>query len=62
VITTGGSASRAVEALRREGMIPVGILALVDRQEGGRERLEALDLPVHALTTAADILAHITMP
>jgi orotate phosphoribosyltransferase len=60
VITTGGSAARAVEVLRREGAIPIGILALVDREEGGRERLEALDLPVRALTTATDILPHIT--
>ena len=56
VITTGGSASRAVEAVRREGVIPLAILALVDRQEGGRETLEALGLPVHALATASEIL------
>ena len=59
VITTGGSAARAVEAVRREGAIPVGVLALVDREEGGRERLESLGLRVHALTTATEILPHI---
>ena len=59
VITTGGSASRAVEAVRREGGVPIGILALVDREEGGREALEALDLEVRALATAADIIPHI---
>ena len=56
VITTGGSASRAVEALRAYGAVPVGILAVVDRQEGGREALEALGLEVRALATAADIV------
>jgi orotate phosphoribosyltransferase len=61
VITTGGSARRAVEALRREGIIPVGILALVDRQEGGREALEALGLPVLSLATAQDIIPLITV-
>ena len=45
-----------MEALRREGIIPVGILALVDRQEGGREALEALGLPVLSLATAQDII------
>ncbi len=60
VITTGGSAARAVEAVRRAGAIPVAILALVDRQEGGREHLEGLGLPVHALATASEILPHIT--
>jgi orotate phosphoribosyltransferase len=59
VITTGGSAARAVEAVRREGAIPLGILALVDREEGGRERLEALGLRVHAMTTATEIVPHI---
>ena len=56
VITTGQSATRAVDALRQFGAIPVAILALVDRQEGGREQLEQLGLPVHALTTAGEIV------
>lgn len=56
VITTGGSATRAVEAVRRAGAIPVAILALVDREEGGREALEALGLPVVALTTGSQIM------
>jgi orotate phosphoribosyltransferase len=59
VITTGGSASRAVEAVRREGGIPIGILALVDREEGGRAALEGLGLDVRSLTTASEILPHI---
>jgi orotate phosphoribosyltransferase len=59
VITTGGSASRAVEAVRREGGVPTGILALVDREEGGREALEALGLDVRTLATASEIIPHI---
>jgi len=59
VITTGGSAARAVEAVRRAGAIPVAVLALVDREEGGREQLESLGLPVQALTTASEIIPHI---
>jgi orotate phosphoribosyltransferase len=59
VITTGGSAERAIEAVRREGAIPLGVLALVDRQEGGREHLESLGLRVHALTGANEIVPHI---
>jgi orotate phosphoribosyltransferase len=60
VITTGGSASRAVEAVRREGGVPTGILALVDREEGGREALEALGLEVRCLATASEIIPHIS--
>jgi orotate phosphoribosyltransferase len=59
VITTGGSATKAVEAVKREGVIPLGILALVDREEGGREQLESLGLRVRALTTASQIVSYL---
>src|SRR5215203_1964661 len=40
VITTGGSALRAVEAISAAGGTVAGVLALVDREEGGREAIE----------------------
>jgi len=55
VITTGASALRAVSAIRAIGGTVVGVLAVVDREEGGRETLEAEGLPVVALTTATQI-------
>jgi orotate phosphoribosyltransferase len=59
VITTGGSALRAVEAIRAAGGVVAGVLALVDREEGGREVLEAAGLSVLALTRASDIVARL---
>jgi orotate phosphoribosyltransferase len=59
VITTGGSALRATEAIRHAGGIVAGVLALVDREEGGREALEAAGLPVIALTRASEIVARL---
>jgi orotate phosphoribosyltransferase len=56
VITTGGSALRAVEAVRAAGGKIAGVLALVDREEGGREAIETAGLRVVALTRASDIL------
>jgi orotate phosphoribosyltransferase len=56
VITTGGSALKAVDAVRAAGGDILGVLALVDRQEGGREALEAAGLRVISLATAADLL------
>lgn len=56
VITTGGSALRAVEAVRRADGKVLGVLALVDREEGGREALEAEGLSVRALAVASDIV------
>lgn len=57
VITTGGSALRAVVAVRAAGGTVAGVLALVDREEGGREAIEAAGLEVASLARAADIVA-----
>ena len=56
VITTGASALRAVSAIRAMGSTVVGVLAVVDREEGGREALEKEGLAVVALTTATQIV------
>ena len=56
VITTAGSALRAIEAVRAAGGTVSGVLAVVDREEGGREKLESAGLPVIALTTAGEIM------
>ena len=57
VITTGSSAARAVAAVRDAGGAILGVLALVDRDEGGRESLEGLGLSVVSLVSAAEVLA-----
>lgn len=56
VITTGGSALTAVEAVREAGGEVLGILAVVDRQEGGRERIEAAGFPVTALVALQELV------
>lgn len=56
VITTGGSALKAVDAVRAAGGEVLGVLALVDREEGGREALEAAGLSVVSLVTATQLL------
>jgi len=55
-ITTGGSARKAVDAVRAAGGIVEGVLALVDREEGGRETLESDGLEVRSLTLASEIV------
>ena len=62
VITTGGSALRAVEVVRAAGGVVLGVLSVVDREEGGREALNAAGLSVIALARAADILARMPRP
>ncbi len=55
-MTTGGSALQAVEALRAHGATVVGVLTVVDREEGGRERIEAEGLPLVALFSGPELL------
>ena len=57
VITTGASALRAAKAIADAGGRIAGVLALVDREEGGREALEMEGFQVLALTSASDIIA-----
>jgi orotate phosphoribosyltransferase len=52
VITTGGSAEKAIAAVVSAGGIVLGVLAVVDREEGGREALERAGRRVVALTGA----------
>ena len=52
VITSGASARQAIEAVRTEGGAVLGVLAVVDREEGGRRALEDAGVSVVALTTA----------
>lgn len=56
VITTGKSAIQAIEAVESaEGNI-IGVLSVVDRQEGGREAISAKGYPVIALTTIQELI------
>ena len=57
VITSGGSALRAAEALRRFGVTISGVLALVDREEGGRSVLENEGFDVICLAGLTELLA-----
>ena len=56
VVTTGGSALRAIERCRAERLEVVACLALVDRLEGGREAIEATGVPLRPLFTRKDFL------
>jgi orotate phosphoribosyltransferase len=55
-VTSGASTVAAIERLRAEGMEIGGVLAVVDRLEGGGEAIEAAAAaPFRALTTIDDI-------
>ena len=56
VVTTGGSTLKAAAKLRDAGYQVVGVAALVDRLEGGREAIEAEGLPLVTLYTRRDFI------
>ena len=55
VITTGGSAEQAIAAVVSAGGIVLGVLAVVDREEGGKAVLERAGRRVVSLTTATQL-------
>jgi orotate phosphoribosyltransferase len=54
VTTTGGSAMKAIEAVRAEGGIVTQVVTVVDRLEGAADTFKAAGIPFRALLTAAD--------
>jgi len=56
VVTTGGSMLKAIERAKEEGLKVVQVLALVDREEGGKENLKKLGYDLETLFTRHDFL------
>ncbi len=57
VVTTGGSSMKAVRRAEEEGLKVLGIVALVDREEGGRENIEKEGYWLKAIFTKSEVLA-----
>jgi orotate phosphoribosyltransferase len=55
VITSGGSAIQAIEAIHAEGGEVIGLLAVVDREEGGRAAIEGAGVSVVSLATTTSL-------
>lgn len=55
VVSTGGSSLKAVEALREAGAEVIGVVAVVDREMGGREAFEKAGLRYRPVFTLSDI-------
>ena len=56
VVTSGGSVIDAIECIEGEGGSVVAVLAVVDREEGGTERVENRTA-FHSLVKARELLA-----
>jgi orotate phosphoribosyltransferase len=56
VVTTGGSTLKAVEKITAAGGRVVGVVAIVDRLEGGSEAIRSAGLPIVSLCTRRDFI------
>ncbi|MDR0328180.1 MAG: orotate phosphoribosyltransferase [Planctomycetaceae bacterium] len=54
VVTTGGSSLEAIEKVEALGVTVEGVIAIVDRLEGGREAFESKGYALHSLFTIRD--------
>nr|WP_101834604.1 orotate phosphoribosyltransferase [Frankia canadensis] len=55
VVTSGGAVLDATRVLREQGAVVEDVVCVIDRSEGGRERLAELGLTLHPLLTRADL-------
>ena len=57
VVTSGGSSIKAIKRAEEEGLVVLGVVTLVDREEGGRENIEKEGYWMKSIFTKAEILA-----
>jgi uridine monophosphate synthetase len=56
LITTGGSKLAAIEPLEAAGLAVKDVVVLIDREQGGREELEAAGYRLHAVLRLSQML------
>jgi len=57
VVTTGGSSLEAIERVEAIGAIVDGVIAIIDRQEGGAEAFQARGYTLRSLFTISDFIS-----
>jgi orotate phosphoribosyltransferase len=56
VVTSGGSSLKAITRAEEEGLKVLGVVTLVDREEGGRENIEKAGYWLKAIFTKSEII------
>ena len=57
-VTTGGSTLRAIQAVRDAGFEVAGVIAMVDRLEGGAAAIRGASVPFSAIFDRADFMGN----
>lgn len=58
VITTGKSTIEAIKKAKEEGLEIVRVIALIDRQEGGKEAVESLGYQLESIITRDEVMQY----
>lgn len=56
VVTTGSSLIKSIERLKNEGYDPIQAIAILDREEGGNERLAGAGYRLESIFTRSDLI------
>lgn len=56
VVSTGGSVIKACESVRAAGLVATDVCTVLDREQGGKEALEAHGLRLHAIFTRQELV------
>jgi orotate phosphoribosyltransferase len=56
VVTTGGSSAKAIKAVRDAGGEVTRVLAVVDREQGGRENLRKIGCRLESIFSVGELL------
>jgi uridine monophosphate synthetase len=59
LITTGGSKLEAIQPLEAAGLVVQDVVVLIDREQGGREELEAAGYRLHAVLQLSEMLVRL---
>lgn len=59
IITSGMSSLEISEMLEKSGLVVTDIIAVIDRQQGGRERLNEQGYSVHSVFTMTELITHL---
>ncbi len=59
VVTTGGQIIESVKALRQLGAIVSNVMCVIDREQGGRDKLQDIQLWLHPLFLMSELKASV---
>lgn len=59
LITEADSKLKAIDVLRRAGLVVRDIVVLIDREQGGKQKLEVEGLRVHPVITVTEIFSYL---